>query len=125
MRRATTIPCAHKKILKTSAHHQPCCMNVIKEINRINKREISLNVTEEASWHAKYKDSAYIYVGGLPFDLNEGDVIQAFSQYVQYIQSPHHPILTLIPNTRYLYNVITSMLITQPHICFMDIIPLL
>jgi hypothetical protein len=57
-------------------------MNVIREINRINKREVSLNVSEGASWHAKYKDSAYIYVGGLPFDLNEGDVIQAFSQYV-------------------------------------------
>lgn len=57
-------------------------MNVIKEINRINQREASLNVSEEASWHAKYKDSAYIYVGGLPFDLTEGDVIQAFSQYV-------------------------------------------
>jgi RNA-binding motif X-linked protein 2 len=57
-------------------------MNVVREINKINKREISLNVSEDASWHAKYKDSAYIYVGGLPYDLNEGDVIQAFSQYV-------------------------------------------
>lgn len=55
-------------------------MNVIKEINRINLREATLNVQGDASWHAKYKDSAYIYAGGLPFELNEGDIIQVFSQ---------------------------------------------
>lgn len=31
---------------------------------------------------AKYKDSAYIYVGGLPHQLTEGDVVTIFSQYV-------------------------------------------
>lgn len=30
----------------------------------------------------KHKDSAYIYVGGLPFELTEGDLITIFSQYV-------------------------------------------
>ncbi|KAF8157597.1 hypothetical protein BJ912DRAFT_1070165, partial [Pholiota molesta] len=34
-----------------------------------------------ASWHDEYKDSAYIFVGGLHFDLTEGDVITIFSQY--------------------------------------------
>jgi len=56
-------------------------MNVIREINRINLKEANLGVQGDASWHAKYKDSAYIYVGGLPFDLTEGDIIQVFSQY--------------------------------------------
>ena len=27
-------------------------------------------------------DSAYVFVGGLPYDLTEGDVITIFSQYV-------------------------------------------
>ena len=35
----------------------------------------------EASWHADYRDTAYIYIGGLPFDLSEGDVIAIFSQF--------------------------------------------
>lgn len=35
----------------------------------------------EASWHADYRDTAYIYIGGLHFDLSEGDVITIFSQF--------------------------------------------
>ncbi|KAJ7584358.1 hypothetical protein C8J56DRAFT_150492 [Mycena floridula] len=54
-------------------------MNVVREINKINELELSLGTN--ASWHDEYKDSAYIYVGGLHFDLTEGDVITIFSQY--------------------------------------------
>lgn len=35
----------------------------------------------EASWHSDYRDTAYIYIGGLPFELSEGDIITIFSQY--------------------------------------------
>ena len=35
----------------------------------------------EASWHRDHADSAYIYIGGLPFDLSEGDIITIFSQF--------------------------------------------
>jgi RNA-binding motif X-linked protein 2 len=35
----------------------------------------------EASWHTDYRDTAYIYIGGLPFELTEGDVITIFSQF--------------------------------------------
>lgn len=35
----------------------------------------------EASWHADYRDTAYIYIGGLPLDLSEGDIVTIFSQY--------------------------------------------
>lgn len=35
----------------------------------------------EASWHADYRDTAYIYIGGLPFDISEGDILTIFSQY--------------------------------------------
>jgi RNA-binding motif X-linked protein 2 len=35
----------------------------------------------EASWHADYRDTAYVYIGGLPFELSEGDVVTIFSQF--------------------------------------------
>lgn len=35
----------------------------------------------EASWHRDHADSAYIYIGGLPFDLSEGDIVTIFSQF--------------------------------------------
>ncbi|KAG5440108.1 hypothetical protein PCK2_000620, partial [Pneumocystis canis] len=40
-----------------------------------------MGVSESESWHAQYKDSAYIYIGGLSYDLTEGDIICIFSQY--------------------------------------------
>ncbi|KAF7775794.1 hypothetical protein Agabi119p4_4187 [Agaricus bisporus var. burnettii] len=55
-------------------------MNVVREINRINQVELD-SATGTASWHDDYKDSAYIFVGGLSYDLSEGDVITIFSQY--------------------------------------------
>lgn len=56
-------------------------MNVIAEISRINERELALGVPYEASWHQKYRESAWVYVGGLPFELTEGDVICVLSQF--------------------------------------------
>ncbi len=56
-------------------------MNVVKEIERINEKEARLGVSLEGSWHEQYKDSAYVYVGGLDYGLTEGDVIAVFSQY--------------------------------------------
>lgn len=74
-------------------------MNTIREIQSLNKREIENGVcvnqsfflsvqltnirarSTEASWHADYRDTAYIYIGGLPFDLTEGDVLTIFSQF--------------------------------------------
>jgi RNA-binding motif protein, X-linked 2 len=42
---------------------------------------LTLCSSPEASWHADYRDTAYIYVGGLPFELSEGDIITIFSQF--------------------------------------------
>ncbi|KAL8920406.1 MAG: hypothetical protein Q9208_006287 [Pyrenodesmia sp. 3 TL-2023] len=56
-------------------------MNTIREIQRLNKLELENGVAPEASWHRDHADSAYIYIGGLPFDLSEGDIITIFSQY--------------------------------------------
>ncbi|GAA5915825.1 hypothetical protein JCM5296_000694 [Sporobolomyces johnsonii] len=58
-------------------------MNQIQQIQRINEQELESGAT--ASWHDQYKDSAYINVGGLPFNLTEGDVIAIFSQYGEIV----------------------------------------
>ena len=56
-------------------------MNSIRAIQELNKRELENNVSPNASWHADYRDTAYIYIGGLPLALSEGDVMTIFSQY--------------------------------------------
>ncbi|GAQ39390.1 RNA binding domain protein [Aspergillus niger] len=56
-------------------------MNNIRQIQALNKRELENAISPEASWHADYRDTAYIYIGGLPYDLSEGDIITIFSQY--------------------------------------------
>lgn len=55
-------------------------LTLVKRIQNINKREATLGISEDASWHAKYRDSAYVYVGGIPFDLTEGDLLAVFAQ---------------------------------------------
>lgn len=65
-----------------SAHfRQPVEMNSIRTIQELNKRELENNVSTSASWHTDYRDTAYIYIGGLPHELSEGDVVTIFSQY--------------------------------------------
>lgn len=43
--------------------------------------DIPLLSSPNASWHVDYRDTAFIYFGGLPYELSEGDVITIFSQY--------------------------------------------
>lgn len=56
-------------------------MNNVRQIQALNKRELENCVSPSASWHTDYRDTAYIYVGGLSFDLTEGDIITIFSQF--------------------------------------------
>ncbi|KAF1978759.1 RNA-binding domain-containing protein [Bimuria novae-zelandiae CBS 107.79] len=56
-------------------------MNSIRAIQKLNKRELEEGVNPEGSWHTDYRDTAFIYIGGLPFELSEGDVITIFSQF--------------------------------------------
>jgi RNA-binding motif protein, X-linked 2 len=71
-------------------------MNRVKEIERINAKDVALQLASDTvgnsgkwdinkSWHAQYKDSAYVYVGGLPPDLSEGDVVVVFSQFGEIV----------------------------------------
>ncbi len=39
-----------------------------------------LGLTDKASWHDRYKHSAYVFAGGLPFELTEGDLLAVFAQ---------------------------------------------
>lgn len=56
-------------------------MNSIRSIQKLNKRELEEGIAPEGSWHTDYRDTAFINVGGLPFELSEGDIITIFSQF--------------------------------------------
>ena len=63
-------------------------MNVLTQIKNqqdASLREIELGLPESASWHAKYKHSAYVFVGGIHSDLTEGDVLAILSQYGEIV----------------------------------------
>ncbi|EPB71789.1 hypothetical protein ANCCEY_09124 [Ancylostoma ceylanicum] len=55
--------------------------NQYQNQNKLNESELKLGISGDLgkSWHQKYKDSAWIYIGGLPYDLTEGDIITVFS----------------------------------------------
>lgn len=52
----------------------------MKNVQKLSAQELSRSL--KTSWHDQYKDSAWIFVGGLPYDLTEGDIICVFSQLV-------------------------------------------
>lgn len=60
-------------------------MTQIKLTQAINAKESDLGISEEASWHSRFKNSAYIYAGGLAFDLTEGDLLAVFAQYGEVV----------------------------------------
>ena len=61
-------------------------MNVIKEIQRINERELEMGVAgTTTSWHDEYKDSAWVYIGGFTKEFSEGDLICVMSQVSQLL----------------------------------------
>ncbi|XP_005803637.1 RNA-binding motif protein, X-linked 2 [Xiphophorus maculatus] len=57
----------------------------VKLINELNEREANLGIKEAVSWHSEYRDSAWIFVGGFPYELTEGDLICVFSQYGEIV----------------------------------------
>lgn len=56
-------------------------MNSVRAIQQLNKRELEAGINPEGSWHTDYRDTAFVYIGGLAFELSEGDIITIFSQY--------------------------------------------
>uniref|UniRef100_A0A0V0GC17 Putative rna-binding motif protein x-linked 2 n=1 Tax=Triatoma dimidiata TaxID=72491 RepID=A0A0V0GC17_TRIDM len=55
----------------------------MKNVLKLSEQELKNNSV--SSWHDQYKDSAWIFIGGLPYDLTEGDVICIFSQYGEIV----------------------------------------
>ena len=53
----------------------------VRNQNLMNDREIELGIAgTNKTWHRDYRDSAWLFIGGLPYDLTEGDVVCVFSQ---------------------------------------------
>lgn len=55
----------------------------MKNVIKLSESELARG--GKSSWHDQYKHSAWIFVGGLPYDLTEGDVICVFSQYGEIV----------------------------------------
>ncbi|KAK2197215.1 bifunctional RNA recognition motif domain/RNA-binding domain superfamily/Nucleotide-binding alpha-beta plait domain superfamily [Babesia duncani] len=53
----------------------------ISAVERLSEIELQKGIIGEASWHYRYKDSCYIFIGGLDKRMTEGDIIIVFSQY--------------------------------------------
>jgi hypothetical protein len=55
-------------------------MNTVREIQKLNDLELKKKIPLSASWHAQYLRSPWVFVGGLDYELTEGDVICVMSQ---------------------------------------------
>ena len=56
-------------------------MRVSSHLHVSRRDDLILSRPPSASWHTDYRDTAYIYIGGLSFDFTEGDIITIFSQF--------------------------------------------
>ena len=57
----------------------------VRNTQRISRQEVVDGASGKASWHDQFRHSAYVYAGGLPYQLTEGDVLAVFSQYGQIV----------------------------------------
>ena len=57
----------------------------VKNISRLSEHELKMGIDVKNSWHNMYKDSAWIFIGGISYDLSEGDIIAVFSQYGEIV----------------------------------------
>ena len=60
-------------------------MNKVKHIERITNKELQELTPLTASWHNDYVESAYIFLGGLNFRMNEGDIVTVASQFGEVV----------------------------------------
>ncbi|KAK9365323.1 hypothetical protein V1509DRAFT_403310 [Lipomyces kononenkoae] len=52
-----------------------------RRIAKLNDQELEAGVSDKGSWHSDYSDTAFIFIGSLPYNLTEGDILAIFSQY--------------------------------------------
>lgn len=55
----------------------------MKNISKLSEQD--LRSGSKSSWHDQYRDSAWVFIGGLPYDLTEGDIVCIFSQYGEIV----------------------------------------
>mmetsp|Transcript_80080 Transcript_80080/g.210308 ORF Transcript_80080/g.210308 Transcript_80080/m.210308 type:complete len:281 (-) Transcript_80080:74-916(-) len=60
-------------------------MQNVNAQKKLAEVELENGLEGNRSWHHRYKDSAYIYIGGLHAGLTEGDVAICFSQFGELI----------------------------------------
>ena len=64
---------------------------------KINEKELEMGLAgTKNSWHQEYKDSAWIFLGGLPYEMTEGDIICMFSQYGEPVRGTFDCRVTMI-----------------------------
>ncbi|KAM7360610.1 RNA-binding motif protein, X-linked 2 isoform 2-T2 [Cochliomyia hominivorax] len=59
-------------------------MRNMKNVLKLSEQELKGSMGK-GSWHDMYRDSAWIFVGGFPYTLTEGDIICVFSQYGEIV----------------------------------------
>jgi len=64
---------------------KPSTMYNVTAQRQITRKELKEGIEGARSWHHQYKDSAYIYIGGLHDGLTEGDVVIVFSQFGEVV----------------------------------------
>ncbi|GFR43534.1 hypothetical protein Agub_g4411, partial [Astrephomene gubernaculifera] len=57
----------------------------IKNTQKATRREVDAGISDSASWHARFKHSAYVFTGGLDYGLTEGDLLAIFAQYGEIV----------------------------------------
>ncbi|RNA36847.1 RNA-binding motif X-linked 2 [Brachionus plicatilis] len=57
-----------------------------KNLQKLIENELKLGaVGTTKSWHNQYRDSAWVFYGGMPYELTEGDIVCVFSQYGEVV----------------------------------------
>ena len=62
-------------------------MNNVKAIQDMNEKELSMGIDGRSrnSWHSQHSDSACVFVGGLEFNMSEGDLLVVMSQFGEIV----------------------------------------
>lgn len=55
----------------------------MKNVTKLSEQDLKSG--NKTSWHDQYRNSSWIFVGGLPYDLTEGDIISVLSQYGEVV----------------------------------------
>ena len=56
----------------------------VRNIKRLGEIELT-RIGKKGSWHDDYRESAYIYLGGLSYEFTEGDILSVFSQHGEIV----------------------------------------